>query len=145
MWKLGTNQICRCPCSLNYQGISNHDIDCVKWSCSCLPWGSISTSWSISLWSNDIPCDHVFLFLWGRVMHICVGKLAIIGSDNGFSPDWCQAIIWTNVGILLTGPLRTNVNEILIRIHAFLFKKLHLKMLSGKWRPLCLGLNVLKS
>ena len=28
-----------------------------------------------------------------------------------------QAIIWTNVGILLTGPLGTNLSEILIEIH----------------------------
>ena len=30
---------------------------------------------------------------WGRVTHICVGKLAIIGSDNGLSPERHQAII----------------------------------------------------
>ena len=39
-----------------------------------------------------------------RVTHICVGSLAIIGSDNGLSPGRCQAIIWTNAGILLSGP-----------------------------------------
>ena len=56
---------------------------------------------------------------WGRVTHICVGKLTIIGSDNGSSPGRRQAIIWTNTGILLIGPLATNFNEILIEIHAF--------------------------
>ena len=30
---------------------------------------------------------------WGRVTHICVSKLTIIGSDNGLSPDRRQAII----------------------------------------------------
>ena len=40
---------------------------------------------------------------WGRVTHICVSKLTIIGSDNGLSPGRRQAIIWTNVGILLIG------------------------------------------
>ena len=30
---------------------------------------------------------------WGRVTHICVGKLTIIGSDNGLSPERRQAII----------------------------------------------------
>ena len=34
----------------------------------------------------------------GRVTHICVGKLIIIGLDNGLSPDRRQAIIWTNAG-----------------------------------------------
>ena len=32
----------------------------------------------------------------GRVTHICLGKLAIIGSNNGLSPGGRQAIIWTN-------------------------------------------------
>ena len=29
---------------------------------------------------------------WGRVTHICVSKLTIIGSDNGLSPGGRQAI-----------------------------------------------------
>ena len=45
---------------------------------------------------------------WGRATHICVGKLTIIGSDNGLSPGRSQAIIWTNAGILLIGPLVRN-------------------------------------
>ena len=49
---------------------------------------------------------------WGRVTHICVGNLTIIGSDNGLLPGWRQAIIWTNAGILLIGPLGTNFSEI---------------------------------
>ena len=80
---------------------------------------------------------------WGRVTHICVNKITIIGSDNGLSPGWHQAIIWTNAGILLIGPLGTNFNDTSIEIHTFLFKKIHLKLPSGKWRPFCLGLNVL--
>ena len=80
---------------------------------------------------------------WGRVMHICVHKVTIIGLDNGLSPVRCQAIIWTNAGILLIRTLGTNFSEILIETHTFLFKKTHLKMSSGKWRPFCLGLYVL--
>ena len=76
-------------------------------------------------------------------MYICINKLAIIGSDNGLSPGRCQAIIWTNAGILLIGPLGTNFSEILIEIYKFSFKKMHLKMSSGYWRPSCVGLNVL--
>ena len=52
-----------------------------------------------------------YLTHWGPVMHICISKITIIGSDNGLSPGWCQAIIWTNAGILLFGPLVTNFNE----------------------------------
>ena len=76
--------------------------------------------------------------------HICVGKLTIFDSDNGLSPGRRQAIIWTNAGILLIGPLGTNFNGILIGIQTFSFKKMHLKMSSAKWRPFCLSLNVLK-
>ena len=57
-----------------------------------------------------------FLTHWGRVTHICVNKLTIIGSDNGLSPGRRQAIIWTNDGILLIGPLGTKCSEILIEI-----------------------------
>ena len=80
---------------------------------------------------------------WGRATHICVGKLTIIGSDNGLSPGRRQVIIWIIAGILLIGPLGTNFSEILIEIRPFSFKKMHLKMSPGKWRPFCLGLNVL--
>ena len=80
---------------------------------------------------------------WGRATHICVSRLTIIGSDNGLPPDRRQAIIWTNAGILLIGPMGTNFSEILIKNYTFSFRKIHLKMSSGKWRPFCLGLNVL--
>ena len=76
--------------------------------------------------------------------HICVGNLTNIGLDNGLSPGRRQVIIWTNAGILSIGPPGTNFSEMLIEIHTFSFKKIHLKMSSGKWRPFCLGLNVLK-
>ena len=81
---------------------------------------------------------------WGRGTHICVSELTIIGSDNGLSPGWRQAIIWTNAGILLSGPLGTNFSEILIEIYKFSFKKMHFKLSSAKWQPICLGLNVLR-
>ena len=80
---------------------------------------------------------------WGRVTHICVGKLTIIGSDNGLSPDRRQAIIWTNAGILLIGPTGTNFSEILIEILRFSFKKMRLKVSSAKLRLFGLGLNEL--
>ena len=80
---------------------------------------------------------------WGRVTHICVGKLSIIGSDNGLSPSRCQAIFWTNAGILLIRTLGTNFIKILIQIHTCSNTKMHLKMSSEKCRPFCLGLNVL--
>ena len=82
---------------------------------------------------------------WGRVTHICVSKLIIIGSDNGLSPGRRQAIIWNNDGILLIRTLGTNFSEILSEIHSFSFKKMHFKMSSAKWRLFCLGLNELNT
>ena len=99
----------------------------------------VCMTWMFAYWLNHSRLTH-----WGRVTHICVSKLTIIGSDNGLSPDRRQSIIWTNAGILLIGPLGTNFREILIEIRTFSFKKMHLKMSSGKWRPfvaasMCLG------
>ena len=80
---------------------------------------------------------------WGRVKHICVSKLTTISSYNGLSPGRRQAIIWTNDGILLIWQLETKFNEILVKIHKLLFKRIHINMSSGNWRPFCFGLNVL--
>ena len=62
-----------------------------------------------------VPC----LTHWGGVTHICVSKLSIIDSDNGLSPGRHQAIIWTKCWNVLNF------------------------ISSAKWRPFCLGLNVL--
>ena len=88
-------------------------------------------------WSRKI------LTHWGRVTHRCVSKLNIMGSNNGLSPGRRQAIIWTIAGKLLIGPLGTNINKNSIEIYALSFTKIHWKLSSGKWRPFCLGLNVL--
>ena len=92
---------------------------------------------------NIAQCVVYVLIHWGRVTHICVSKVTIIVSDNGLAPERRQAIIWTNAGILLIGPLGTNFSEILIEILIFSFKKMCFKVSSAKWRPFCLGLNVL--
>ena len=81
---------------------------------------------------------------WGRVTHICVSKITIIGSVNRLSLGRRQAIIWTNDEILLIGVLGTNFSEILIEIQTFSFWKNRLKVSSSKWRPFCLGLNELR-
>ena len=78
---------------------------------------------------DDVMTWKYFLYYWslthwGRVTHKCVSKLTSIGSDNGLSPGRRQAIIWTNAGILLIGPFGTNINETLIEIHSFSFKKI---------------------
>ena len=98
------------------------------------------------LYSNHLNCKQAFLFThWGRATHIYVSKQTIIGSDNSLSPGRRQAIIWTNAELLLIGTLGTNFSEILIEIRIFSFKKMGLKVSSAKWRPFCLGLNVLSA
>ena len=63
-------------------------------------------------------------------MHTRISKLNIIGLDNGFSLGWCQAIIWTNAGILLIQTLRKNFGETFIEIHISSFKHMNLKISS---------------
>ena len=70
-------------------------------------------------------------------------NLATIGSDNGLSPVQCQAIIQTNIGLLLIEPLGTNFSKISVEINQFSYFKMHLKMSSAKWWPYCICLNVL--
>ena len=80
---------------------------------------------------------------WGGMTCICIGKLTIIGSDNGLAPTRRQAINWTNAGILFIGILETTLCELSSEIHTFSIKKMHLKMSFAKWRQFCLNVFVL--
>ena len=51
--------------------------------------------------------------------------------------------MWTNAAVLLIETLGIKVSEILSEIDKFSFKKLYLKLWSGKCWPFCLVLNVL--
>ena len=106
-----------------HEKLLRFDFTCLRWACLSMPWSELTH--------------------WGRVTHIWVGTNTNIGSDNGLSPGRRQAIIWTNAGTLLIGPQGTNFCGILSKIHTFSFKKMHLNVSSAKWRPFCLGLNVL--
>ena len=84
---------------------------------------------------------------WGRVTHICVSKLTIVVIDNGLSPVWCQAIIWTNAEIPLIEPLSlgTNLIEILTELHIFslkenVFQSVVCEMVNSLSRPQCVYL-----
>ena len=92
------------------------------------------------IWTTDrldllifISLTHLLIH-WSRVTHICARKLNTIGL-----PGRRQSIIWTSARILSIGPLWANVSEILTKMYIFAFRKIHLKILSGK---ICLGLNV---
>ena len=78
------------------------------------------------------------------MVHICVNNLTIIGSDNGLSRGRRQAIIWTNAGILLIGPLGTNFNEIFNRnsyifIQENAFKTVVCEMAAILFQPQCVN------
>ena len=63
-----------------------------------MPYGPRQTTMSLRVIAFLTICLTI-LTHWGCVMHICVGNLTIIGSDNGFSHGRHQAIIWTKAGI----------------------------------------------
>ena len=71
------------------------------------------------VYSNHMNCNEknievfsmgMILNHWGRVTHICVSYLNIIGSVNDWSTGRRPAIIWTNAGIVLIWTIRTNFN-----------------------------------
>ena len=127
----------------NYYLISNYTVN-VSVASQALDLQMGLRNWSSQFkhFSCFLSSVNLILTHWGRVTHICVSYFTSIVSDNGLSPGRCQAIIWTNAGVLLIEPLATNFSEILIGIHIFSFNKIHLKKSSGKWRAFCLGLNV---
>ena len=47
-------------------------------------------------------------------MHLLVGNITIIGSDNGLAPNRRQFITQTSAGLFSIGPLGTNFSEIWI-------------------------------
>ena len=74
---------------------------------------------------------------WGRVTHMRVSKLTIIGSDNGLSDpklEYCWFEPWEQTSV-----------KSLSKFMYFHSRKCICKMLSGKWRPSCFGLNVLNA
>ena len=104
--------------------------------------------WTLNYQSTKIKYRPIHFYRsninhWGRVTHIRASKPTNVGSDNGLSPGRRQAIIWTNAGLLLTGLIGKNSSDICHR-NSYIFnqKKNYLKLSSGRWRPFCLGLNV---
>ena len=101
-------------------------IQAMAWHWTHVTWHCLNLWWP----SPVHFCMYIqhWLTHWGRVMYICISKSTSIGSDNGLAPGRRQAIIWIIGVILLIGPVGTNFSEILIKIHTFSFKNMHLKM-----------------
>ena len=88
---------------------------------------------------------HTALTHWGRVTHICVGKLTIIGSDNGLSPGRRQAIIWTIAGRNIVNWTLGNKLQWNLKRNSYIFiQENAFENVVWKWRPFCLSLYVLK-
>ena len=78
---------------------------------------------------------------WWRI-YVSVSSI-VSSSGNGYVPGRRRAINWTSnfvSDLFSSAPQGTNVNEILIKIHIFSFKKMHLSMSSAKVQPVCSGL-----
>ena len=56
------------------------------WSRSLSPYDVTRPQWVNWTNADQVTRCHMVLTHWGRVTHICVGNLTIIGSDNGLSP-----------------------------------------------------------
>ena len=63
---------------------------------------------------------------WGQMTQIGFSKLTTLtDSVDGLSPGRRLVIIWTEAVIVLTGPLWTNLIDILIESHRSWFNKMH--------------------
>ena len=71
-----------------------------------------------------------------------------IGSGNGLSTNWWQAITWSwaNADLSSMEHLRAvDLSRIFITIQMFPLIKMHFKMSSAKWWPFSSGVNVIKN
>ena len=117
-------------------------------------WGTLGIIHFIYLLFIDLLFNYLFIyylfiyfffFFWGGVLSSInsstpsAAYVRQIGSGNGLSPVRRQAITWTNADLLSIGPLETNYSETQIKIQKFSFMKMHFKISSVKWRPVCPG------
>ena len=85
---------------------------------------------------NHSTTTAVCLTLWGGVTYRCVGNLIIIVAWP--IPSHYLNHCWNIVILAFRNQLQWSV----FKIQIFLFKKMHLKMPSAKYRSVCLGLNM---
>ena len=87
--------------------------------------------------------DKDLLTQWGRVMYICVSKLGHLWFRQWLvawlAPSHYLNQCWNIVNWTLGNKLHWKF----FKLYTFSFKKMHLKMPSGKWLPFCLSLNEL--
>ena len=114
------------------------------------PWFPVSQC-SVINWWYLLSKVHILLFNCNHVIrrHPCVYAIATtmhslvlepwLDLDNSMLSFLKQC--WNIVNWTTGHGLQRNDNQ----IYTFSFKKMPLKISSGKWRPFCLGLNVLRT
>ena len=108
--------------------------------CFALNKTGIFTTRNLNFWPD--ACNGIVHVLhhWGRVAHIYVSKLSIIGSDNGLSPGRRQAII-NIVNLTPRNKLQWNFNR-----NSYIFiQENPFQNVVWKMAAICLGLNLLNS
>ena len=88
-------------------------IECTRLNCVLVN-DIITISYGLCVWAGRnllpwIPC--ISLTHWGRVTHICVNKLTIIGSDNYLNQ------CWSTIDSKLRNKLQWNHRQIFIHFH----------------------------
>ena len=88
-----------------YHQVTSHYLN-QCWPRFMSPYDITRPQWvNYSLWQAEWSLSHNELTHWGRVMHICIGKITITGSDNYLNQ--CLSIVnWT-----LGNKLQWNVNR----------------------------------
>ena len=62
-------------------------------------------------WHWDNCTISPVLIHWGRVKHICLSKLTVIGSDNGLAPSHHLNQCWNIVNWTLMNNIQWNINR----------------------------------
>ena len=120
----------------------------VHWTWNCPKCGNDLFSHYLFIWINTLKLDETVD--WVNSFRLSDAYMhqynipTLLWTDNGMSPVWGQAIIWTNAAILSIRPKGTYFGEILLKIQKFSFKEMHLDMTPAKWWPCYLSLNVLR-
>ena len=78
----------------------------------------------------------------GRLTHICVSKLTLIGSDKAWHLVGTKPLSELMLGYCWLDPQEQNSAKFNQNSY-IIIKKIHLKMSSWYWWPFCLGLNVI--
>ena len=108
-----------------------------------------SQTWTVQLFKLRNGWVISYRASWVKHLSIHANVNSLRPSDAYYFRRWL--IAWTGPSHypnhcwnIVNWTLKINFSEIVIKIHTFSFKKIHLKVSSGKWRPLCLDLSVWK-